>query len=352
MVNDPEIIDVRPEEQLDTARLEPYLREHLPQTDGTFSLRQFGGGHANLTYLASFGGSEYVVRRPPLGPVAAHAHDMKREHRVLCDLYAEFPLAPRSYLVCTDHSILGADFLVEERKHGRAIRRELPEEFHNDATFGANLSEAIIGTLTKLHTIKPASVGLADLGRPEGFLDRQMSGWTQRWEAAETEETTDASRLIKWLQDKLPPSPPATIIHNDYKLDNMLLDASDCTKITAVLDWDMCTLGDPLMDVGYVLTLWSEATDPPAFRAGSMPTWHAGFLTRKQLVERYANRTGTDLTHIHWYHIFNIFRSAAILQQIYKRYVNGQTHDKRFEDFGKQVNALIFIAMSQIKCSS
>ncbi|HVA26627.1 MAG TPA: phosphotransferase family protein [Candidatus Baltobacteraceae bacterium] len=347
--DDPEVIDVRPEERLELAELEPYLRAQLNEPSGAFSLRQFGGGHANLTYLVRFGEREYVLRRPPLGPIPAHAHDMRREHVVLSKLYTAYPLAPRSYLLCTDHAIVGSDFVVEERKHGIAIRRDLPERFVGDRAFCARLGAAVIDALADLHRVDVTAVGLRDLGRPEGYVLRQVDGWSARWEAARTAESADATWIAAWLRERLPASPAATIVHNDFKLDNMLLDAADPSRVSAVLDWDMCTYGDPLMDLGYLLALWPEPNDPPAFRLGAMPTWHEGFPSRDAAIARYAERTGFNVERVAWYVIFNVFRFAAILQQIYKRYDAGQTHDERFRGFGKQANALIATATALAK---
>jgi aminoglycoside phosphotransferase (APT) family kinase protein len=342
--DDPEVIDVRPEEQLDTSILEPYLREHLPETNGTFSLRQFGGGHANLTYLITFGETAYVLRRPPLGPVPERAHDMRREHAVLSKLYAAFPLAPRSFHLCTDHAIVGADFVIEERKHGIAIRRDLPDALQHDAAYAKRLGTALIETLAVLHRVDVEQAGLQELGHPDGYVQRQLDGWTARWDGARTAQTANAAALIDWLREHTPPSPAATLVHNDYKLDNMLLDPQNPARITALLDWDMCTYGDPLMDLGYVLALWPQASDPPAFRMWGMPTWREGFMTRDEVVAAYGDATGFDVSRAGWYHVFNIFRFAAILQQIYKRYDAGQTHDERFRQFGEQANALVYVA--------
>lgn len=347
--DDPEVIEVRPEERLDIAKLEPYLREHLPQTNGTLRLRQFGGGHANLTYLVTFGEREYVLRRPPLGPVPERSHDMRREHAVLSKLYAAFPLAPRSYHLCTDPAIIGADFVIEERKWGIAIRRDLPETLQTDAGFAQRLGNALIETLAALHRVDVAATGLQELGHPDGYVRRQLDGWTARWEAARTANTADASALVEWLREHMPPSPAATLVHNDYKLDNMLLDPQDPARIAALLDWDMCTYGDPLMDLGYVLALWPQASDPPAFRLWGMPTWREGFMTRAQVVAAYGNATGFDVSAAGWYHVFNIFRFAAIIQQIYKRFDAGQTHDERFRVFGEQANALVHVASSLVR---
>ena len=345
MHDDPEVIDVRSEEQLDTAKLEPYLREHLPETRGPFKLRQFGGGHANLTYLVAFGEAAYVLRRPPLGPVPERAHDMRREHAVLSKLYAAFALAPRSFHLCTDHAIIGADFVIEERKYGIAIRRDLPARLHGDTGFAARLANALVETLAALHRVDVNATGLAELGHPDGYVARQLDGWTARWEAARTVRTADATALVDWLREHLPRSPAATLVHNDFKLDNMLLDPQDPARITALLDWDMCTYGDPLMDLGYVLALWPEANDPPAFRLWGMPTWREGFMTRAQVIAAYGRATSFDVSRAGWYHVFNVFRFAAILQQIYKRYDAGQTHDERFREFGEQANALVRVAL-------
>ncbi len=344
--SDPEVIDVRTEERLDVDRLEPYLRGVLPRTDGPFSLRQFSGGHANLTYLAAFGDHEYVLRRPPLGPVPARAHDMRREHAVLSQLYRTFPLAPQSYALCTDHAIIGSDFVVEERKSGIAVRRDLPPAIECSEPLKRRIGEALIDTLAALHRIDVNEAGLADLGHPDGYVQRQLNGWIERWNDARTGQSADASQVTAWLRERLPPSSAVGIVHNDYKLDNMLLDGHDPSRITALLDWDMCTIGDPLMDLGYLLALWAEPADPPAARAGAMPTWHAGFPTRDDAVQRYAALTGFDVSHLRWYYVFNIFRFAVILQQIYKRYAVGQTHDKRFSAFGAQADALIAMATS------
>jgi aminoglycoside phosphotransferase (APT) family kinase protein len=344
--NDPEIIDVRSEEQLDTAKLEPYLREHLPETTGPFALRQFGGGHANLTYLVTFGESAYVLRRPPLGPVPDRAHDMRREHAVLSKLYAAFPLAPRSFHLCTDHSIIGADFVVEERKYGIAIRRDLPSALQNDVDYAERLGSTLIETLAALHRVDVVGTGLQELGHPDGYVQRQLDGWTGRWDAARTAHTANATLLVEWLREHMPRSPAATLVHNDYKLDNMLLDPQDPARITALLDWDMCTYGDPLMDLGYVLALWPEANDPHSFRMWGMPTWRNGFMTRARVVDAYRRASGFDVSAARWYHVFNVFRFAAILQQIYKRYDAGQTHDERFRQFGEQANALVNVASS------
>jgi aminoglycoside phosphotransferase (APT) family kinase protein len=338
--DDPETIEVRAEEQIDTARLEPYLREHLEGAEGPLSIRQFGGGHANLTYLVRFGEREWVLRRPPLGPVVRGAHDMRREHRVLSTLYAGYPLAPRSYLLCTDPEIIGADFFVMERRRGIGLRTTIPEPWAHRPDVLGGIGESLIGDLAALHAIDPASVGLGELGKPEGYVERQLMGWIERWFNALTPDVGSAEPFIGWLRQTLPQQRRTTLVHNDYKLDNTLRDPDDPRRTVAVLDWDMCTRGEPMMDLGYLLGLWAQKDDAPGWLHGRMPTWLDGFPTRREAAEIYARKSGANIDDLHWYVVFSVFRYAVILQQIYIRYVRGQTHDERFAGFGAAVNQL------------
>jgi len=334
-------IEVRKGEELDAAKLEPYLRANLSGIRGEFSVRQFGGGHANLTYLVRFGEREFVLRRPPHGPVAMGAHDMKREYKVLSVLYRSYPLAPRAFLLCTDPAVLGVDFVVMERRKGIVVRRKLPEELETNERFQSRLGDSFVDILADLHRVDYAACGLSDLGKPEGYLERQVEGWIKRWNAAETDDRPDAGELIAWLVAHRPHQTGAVLIHNDFKLDNSMLDADDLTRFVAVLDWDMSTLGDPLSDLGNVLVLWAEPGDPPALLQSMMPTTGPGFPRRRDIVERYARQTGRDVSHVGWYRAFNVFRYAVIDQQIYVRYRRGQTSDPRFKNIGPVVKQLI-----------
>jgi len=338
---DPELINVRADERLDSSRLEPYLRERLPRTAGPLELSQFGGGHANLTYLLRFGDDEYVLRRPPLGPVAPTAHDMGREHRVLAALSQVFPLAPRSYLFCEDEAIIGAPFHVMERRDGIVIREQLPRRFQGDPALARRIGEMIVDSLAALHMVDADAAGLGDLGRPEGFVGRQVTGWSKRWQAAKDTEVADVDAMAAWLAKNLPESRQVALLHNDYKLDNMMVAADDPGTAVAIFDWDMCTRGDPLMDLGYLMNFWNEAGDPESWRSSSpMPTWHAGFPSRAEAVARYAETTGFDVSHWRWYHVFGVFKIAVVIQQIYIRYLRGQTQDERFAWFGQRVRDL------------
>jgi aminoglycoside phosphotransferase (APT) family kinase protein len=341
-----ELIDERPDERLDTARLEPYLRRILPGAEGPLAVRQFGGGKANLTYLLRFGAREFVLRRPPLGPLPPGAHDMRREHRVLSVLHRHYPPAPQSLHLCEDESVIGAVFTILERRRGFVIRDELPAEFAGRPELNRRIGLALVDALAALHRVDPAAIGLDTLGRPEGYLARQLAGWTRRWEAAldlpaQAEVRAAMAPVLGRLAETLPQSRAATLLHNDYRLDNLLLDPSDPARVVAVLDWDMCTLGDPLADLGYLLNYWAEPGDDPSWRIiAAMPTWHRGFPSRAEAVRRYAERTGFAVADIRWYEIFAVFKLAVIVQQIYIRWRRGQTHDARFRHYDERVIGL------------
>jgi aminoglycoside phosphotransferase (APT) family kinase protein len=336
----------RPDERLDAGRLEPYLRARLPGAEGPLAVRQFGGGKANLTYLLLFGNQEFVLRRPPLGRIPPGAHDMRREHRVLSALYRRFPLAPRSLLLCEDESIIGAVFLIEVRRRGFVIRDDIPREFAGRPELNRRIGWALVDALADLHLVPPAAVGLGDLGRPDGYVERQLAGWTRRWQAALGGEAAERSAqqwgpVLDWLGRRLPAVGGTALLHNDYRLDNCLLNAAEPARFEAVLDWDMCTQGDPLADLGYVLNYWVEPDDPPEWREiAAMPTWRPGFPSRAEAIERYAARTGFDVAAIGWHEVFAAFKLAVIIQQIYIRYVRGQTQDQRFRHYYRRVLGL------------
>ncbi len=341
-----ELIAERPDERIDTTRLEPYLRTHLPGAKGELWVAQFHGGKANLTYLVRFGEKEFVLRRPPLGPIPPGAHDMRREYRVLSVLHRRFPLAPQSLLLCEDESIIGAVFIVEERRHGFVIRDDVPHEFAGRPELNHRIGLALIDALAGLHLVDAAEIGLDGLGRVDGYLERQLSGWRRRWEGSLGGPEEERSRqgmapALDWLARNLPKERAGALLHNDYRLDNCLLDAADPARITAVLDWDMCTQGDPLADLGYVLNYWVEPGDDPEWRTiAAMPTWREGFPTRAEAIERYAAETGADVDDILWYQVFAAFKLAVIIQQIFIRYVRGQTQDARFATYWRRVLGL------------
>jgi aminoglycoside phosphotransferase (APT) family kinase protein len=345
--SEPETIAVREGEGFNQARLAAYLKGTLPDADRPLEVVQFAGGHANLTYLLRYGATEYVLRRPPLGPVAPSAHDMGREYRVLSVLYQGYPLAPRAYVYCDDAALIGAPFFVMERRRGIVVRRSIPAVYGggSDPDVNRRISEVLIDTLADLHDVDYRAIGLGNLGKPDGFLQRQVEGWTARYERAKTKEVPIVGDVSSWLRGHLPPAPPPTLLHNDWRLDNMMLDATDPGRCVAVFDWDMCTVGDPLADVGTLLSAWIEASEgaPGAGQVG-MPSNADGFLTRREAVERYGKRRGVDISNVPYYYVFGIFKIAIVLQQIYYRYHVGQTKDQRFAFFGQGAEMLFWRA--------
>jgi len=341
-----ETVDVRKGEDFDLEAVERYLREHIEDLpEGELEVSQFPSGASNLTYLLKIDGWEGVLRRPPLGPVPPKAHDMGRESSILSRLGAVYPLAPKPYFFCKDESVIGAPFYVMERRTGVVLDETFPEDVQPDKELCRGISRTVADTLVRLHAVDVKEAGLGDLGKPEGFLERQTEAWLSRYDKAKTEELREVAPLTDWLSQDVPQSPPPTVIHNDYKLNNLVLNPEDLTEVRAVLDWEMATVGDPLFDLAVSLTYWIEPDDPDELKA-VMPTVTVtpGFMTRQELIDRYESQSGRDLSGMHWYVVFGYFKLAAILQQIYARWKNGQTEDERFADFGERVRTLILHA--------
>ena len=331
---------VRASEQLDWAKLEAYLRERLA-IGGPLHVEQFRGGHSNLTYALRFGDQELVLRRPPFGPVPPRAHDMAREYRVLAAVHPHFPLAPRPHLLCEDTSIIGSVFYVMERRRGLVIRLEEPPQF--DPALRHRVSGGVVDTLADLHAIDVAAHGLDSLGKPAGFVARQIKGWTERWHGSKTSELPEMESLARWLEQRVPPDPPrAALVHGDYKLDNVMLDAEHPERLAGVFDWEMSAVGDPLVDVGILLCYWvhTASADDAVGGVTSRPGW----FTRDEILERYEARSGRGLDAIAVYEVFAVFKLAVVIQQIYARYVRGQTDDPRFGPLGQRVAMLARIA--------
>jgi|SRR5579859_136609 len=344
-------IDVRADEHFDEARLAAYLSDKLPGADQPLVVRQFGGGAANLTYLLSYGGREYVLRRPPLGPLAPSAHDMRREFKVLSVLHKAYLLAPQAFLHCADPSVIGAEFIVMERRHGLVVRRALPEAYADIPNAARQMSLALVDALAALHAVDYESLGLGDLGRPVGFVERQIEGWHQRWQAAKTEDADapEMEAVYAWLKANVPAPGKFALVHNDYKLDNAMLASDDPGRIVAIFDWDMATLGDPLADLGALLAYWSEPSDPADLqRLAMMPTGPLGFPARAELVARYAECSGRSVEHVNFYQALGLFRVVVIIAQIYIRFVRGQTHDQRFAAFGAALRPMARAALALI----
>ncbi len=338
-----ETIEVREGEGLDRAAVARYLRERVSGVpEGEMEVRQFPSGASNLTYLIRVGSWEGVLRRPPLGPVPPRAHDMGRESALLARLHAAYPLAPKPYFFCDDESVIGAPFYVMERREGVVVDDSFPVGVEPTRGLCRRVSAMVCDTLVELHAVDYEAAGLGELRKPEGFLERQTRGWISRYDKAKTDELEEVGPLTAWLAANVPLSPPPAIIHNDFKLNNLVLDPDDLTRVRAVLDWEMATLGDPLFDLAVSLSYWVEPGDPPELQE-VLPTVTAtpGFMTREEFIDRYAEQSGRDLSAMHWYMVFGYFKLAVILQQIYARWHKGQTKDPRFATFGEKVRNLI-----------
>lgn len=334
---------VRTSENLDWPRLADYLKANLPVT-GEMHVEQFPGGHSNLTYLLRFDGEELVLRRPPFGPVPPRAHDMAREYRVLQAVHPHFPLAPRPYLLCEDTAVIGSVFYVMERRRGLTIRTSEPPPIAGDPDLRRRISGSVVDTLADLHAIDVAAHGLDTLGKPAGFVARQIRGWTERWHAAKTSDVPDMESLAAWLEQHVPADVTRpTLVHGDYKLDNVMLDAAQPDRLAGVFDWEMSAIGDPLVDVGILLCYWvhvASANDDAIATVTTAEGWYG----REEILERYATRSGRPVEGIALYEVFAVFKLAVVIQQIYARYVHGQTDDPRFAGLGERVTTLARIA--------
>jgi aminoglycoside phosphotransferase (APT) family kinase protein len=343
---------VRASEQLDWGALANYVGEKLtailgPRFDDAapMTVEQFPGGHSNLTYLLRFGDQEFVMRRPPLGPVPPRAHDMAREFRILEAMHPVFPLAPQPFVLCEDASVIGSIFYLMERRHGLVVRSDEPPELADRPEARRRASKAMVDALADLHIVDIEAYGLVALGKPAGFVERQVRGWTERWKGSQTSDLPEMDALATWLTERLPADPPRpTLVHGDFKLDNVMLDASDVGRIVAVFDWEMSAVGDPLIDLGILLAYWVHVSTVSQRDAVDSVTHHPGWFTRAEILEHYGGTTGLDLTNIAFYEVFAVFKLAVVLQQIFYRYHRGQTDDPRFADLDKRVAWLARIA--------
>lgn len=325
--------EIRPGEELDAAKVESFLKANLPGLSGKIEIRQYPGGHSNLTYAVRIGERELVLRRPPFGTKAKTAHDMSREYRVLKALRPVFPYCPEPLLYTDDESILGCPFYVMEKIRGIILRKDMPPGLHLNAAQVRELFTNLIRVQCELHVLDYKAAGLADFGKPEGYVRRQVEGWSQRYRNARTPDAPDCEEVMAWLAEHMPPeSGRASVIHNDFRLDNVVLDEKNPLRIIGVLDWEMATIGDPLMDLGSSLPYFVQADDPPEVQAmRQAPTHVPGAPTRKEVVRLYEEISGRKVDHIEFYYVFGLFRLAVIAQQIYFRYYLGQTKDSRFQ---------------------
>ena len=315
----------------------------LPEARGPLGILQFPNGSANLTYLLRVGARELVLRRPPFGQIAPGAHDMKREFKVLSRLWRHFDRAPRGYLFCDDPAVLGADFFVMERRRGLVVRDTIPPDLaaHRDA--GRRLAFALVEAMAELHALEPAACGLADLGRPGGFVDRQLDGWAKRWALARPEGATgEMERIHERLARAKPPLGRGAIVHNDLKLDNCQFAPENPDRVTSIFDWDMTTLGDPLVDLGTLLNYWPDPADTPETQRGTRPGLvRMGLPSRAEIIARYAALTGTDPAASRWWEAFALWKTVVVVVQLHRRWVRGESTDPRMAHIADRAPCLV-----------
>ena len=330
-------VDVRDEDTFDVAAVDAWLRERGADVpDGTPRVRQFPGGASNLTYLLSYPSRDLILRRPPTGAKAKSAHDMSREYTIQSGLGPVFGLVPDMVAFCDDPDVIGSDFYVMKRVDGTILRRDLPDGMSLGEQDARTLCENFLDVLVRLHAVDPAAAGLESLGRGEGYVARQVGGWSDRYRKARTDNVGDYERVMKWLDEQQPADVATCVIHNDFRLDNVVLAPDNPLEVVGVLDWEMATLGDPLMDLSGALAYWIQADDEPTFRAARrQPSDLPGMMTRAEIVEAYAARTGLAVSPEQWrfYEVFGLFRLGVIAQQIYYRYHHGQTTNEAYARF-------------------
>ncbi len=320
---------VRAGEELDLVRLTAYLETEL-RAQGAVTIEQFPGGHSNLTYLVHHADREYVLRRPPFGSKVKSAHDMGREVAVLSKLAPVYERAPRVIAFEGTGEVLGAPFYLMERRRGVILRKDLPAELASDPAKVVRVCEILIDALVDLHAVDYAAAGLGEFGKPTGYIARQVTGWTERYNSSQTDDLPAVTEVAAWLATHLPAEGPPSLIHNDFKFDNVIFDPA-LERITGVLDWEMTTIGDPLMDLGTSLSYWAQASDPPAYHALPFgPTARPGMMTRDQVARRYLERSGRSTDQLVYFYAFGLLKTAVIAQQIYYRFAKGLTTDARF----------------------
>ncbi|MEC3980764.1 phosphotransferase family protein [Amycolatopsis sp. H20-H5] len=334
-------VEVRGEDAVDAAALHTWLESRVDGLGGPPSIRQFPGGASNLTYLLTCPDRELILRRPPSGHKAASAHDMRREFRVQQGLKPVFGYVPEVLAFCDDPAVLGGDFYVMERLDGLILRRDLPEGLDLSPERARELSGRVVDRLADLHAVDVEAAGLSDLGKGAGYVERQVRGWSERFRKARTDNVPEFTEVLDWLAANQPGEVRICLIHNDFRLDNLVLDGPETLEVTGILDWEMATLGDPLMELGSTLSYWVQADDDEVMRASRrQPTHVAGMYTRDEFVEHYARRTGMTIGNWTFYEVYGLFRLAAVLQQIYYRFHTGATHNPAFAEFWQFVGYL------------
>jgi aminoglycoside phosphotransferase (APT) family kinase protein len=345
---------VRAGEELDKVKINSFLKSHLSDLQGEPEIEQFPGGASNLTYLLRYPAHDLILRRPPFGHRAKSAHDMLREANIMMALKPVYPYVPKVLVTCSEPAIMDCDFYVMERIAGIIPRQNLPEALHLSVAETRTLCMNVIDKMIELHQIDYESAGLAHIAKGDGYVQRQVEGWSERYRKAKTEDVGDFETVMQWLKEKMPAKDVATcIIHNDFRFDNVVLDPNDASKVIGVLDWEMATLGDPLMDLGNTLAYWVQADDDAIYQSvRRQPTHLPGMFTREQVIAYYGEKTGYRVDNFDFYAIFGLFRLAVIVQQIYYRFFHGQTTNPSFAGFGKMTKYLEQRCLRLIAASS
>jgi aminoglycoside phosphotransferase (APT) family kinase protein len=340
---------------IDAARVSRFVERHVPALGGPLRFSLISGGRSNLTYRVEGPGGICVLRRPPLGHVLATAHDMAREHRVHAALAdTDVPVA-RPLALCTDAEVNGAPFYLMEYRGGIVANESIPSGYAESEAERARIGPALMDVLARIHRVDFAARGLADFGRPDGYLERQVRRWSKQWAMSKVAELPEIDLLIARLLAALPKSPEPTLVHGDYRLGNVALAEDDPGRVTAVFDWEMATLGDPLADVGYTLIYWAEMGDPVAERmpgAFSSVSAQPGFATRDELVAEYARRSGRDVGEVDFYRVLGLYKLAVISEGIYARHRQGKTVGEGFENLQRSSVALARRALAVAGASS
>ncbi|NOT76391.1 MAG: phosphotransferase family protein [Cyclobacteriaceae bacterium] len=328
MISSDQPVSVRQGEEIDLKSLNKHLKENSSIGFVT-EQKQFPGGYSNLTYLLTTGQGEYVLRRPPAGAAIKSAHDMGREFNVLSLLKNSYSRIPAPIIYCQDEKIIGSTFYIMERIKGVILRPSSVKEIRVTSSEMRKISESLVDNLAALHSLDIAKTNLSQLGKPEGYVQRQVEGWTKRYIAAQTDPITQMDEISAWLSANLPAEVKPTLLHNDYKYDNLVLNSNDLSEIIGVLDWEMATVGDPGMDLGASLAYWAEEGDGDLAKVFNI-SWLPGNLTRKEVVERYTEKSGRMIINPVFYYVFGLYKNAVIAQQIYARWKQGHSKDGRF----------------------
>ena len=344
-------VEVRKGDELDVSAVDAVLKKNVSGLSGLPTVKQYPSGASNLTYALDYPDRSLVLRRPPTGTRPKSGHDMHREYRIMTELEPAFSAVPKTLYYTDDESIIGAEFYVMDRTEGHLIHNDIPKDWGWGKTETRALCEEFFTKLVDLHSVDYKAIGLGDFGKPEGYVSRQILGWNRRYEKAWTDDVQKFDDVRDWLEENMPETERgAAVVHGDFRIDNCILNKDDPTKIEAILDWEISALGDPMMDLGNTLAYWIQSDDPAFMHMMvRQPSKAPGMMTRQEILEFYAAKSGADVSGFQFYYVYGIFRLAVIIQQIYYRYYHGQTDNARFKDYGQMVDALGELARHKIK---